>query len=75
MSAMMEAMIATMKAAQFVKMQMGNFIANVLKVTRLTLMALVWTTMNVNHTWHVKNMPFVKIPQEITTVNAYQEKF
>ena len=54
---------------------MGNFIANVLKVTRLTLMALVWTTMNVNHTWHVKNMPFVKIPQEITTVNAYQEKF
>ena len=72
MSAMMEAMIATMKAAQFVRMKMEHFIVNVLKVTRFNLMAPVAITMSVDHTQHAENIQFVKIPQELMTVNASQ---
>lgn len=75
MSVMTEPMTATITVAQFVRMKMEHFIANALQVTRFNLMAPVAIIMSVDHTQHAENIQFVKIPQELMTVNASQEQF
>ena len=72
MSVMTEPMTATITVAQFVRMKMEHFIANALQVTRFNLMAPVAIIMSVDHTQHAENIQFVKIPQELMTVNASQ---